>query len=174
MHPAGEGETGLKVELAELSRQRQLQTDLEGLLARKTGQEERLARLKSEAGRAPGDLEALGNIEEREAELRRQDRDLDRLGSDLNRVLSDLKGDYKVQELALAEAVRSTKKVTALGAEGLCPTCERPLEGQRDLLVKKYEDSAARARAEMKSLPPTSSAQMDLNSTGPPVYDESR
>jgi len=51
--------------LAELSRQRQLQTDLEGLLARKTGQVERLARLKSEAGKARQDLEALGNIEER-------------------------------------------------------------------------------------------------------------
>ncbi len=152
MHPAGRKKRGCKSELAELSRQRQLQTDLEGLLARKNGQVERLARLKSEAEKARRDLEALGNIEEREAELRRQDRDLDRLGGDLNRALSDLRGSYKVQELALAEAERSIKKVTALGAEGLCPTCERPLEGQRDLLVKKYESSAARAKAEMEKL----------------------
>lgn len=157
-----EEETGLKIELAELSRQRQLQTDLEGLLARKTGQVERLARLKSEAGKARQDLETLGNIEEREAELRRQDRDLDRLGGELNRVLSDLRGSYKVQEMALAEAERSMKKVAVLGAEGLCPTCERPLEGQRDLLVKKYEDSAARARAEMEKLAASISAQKEL------------
>ena len=157
-----EEETRLKIELAELSRQRQLQTDLEGLQARKTGQVERLARLKSEAGEARRDLEALGNIEEREAELRRQDRDLDRLGGELNRVLSDLRGSYKVQELALAEAERSKKKVTALGAEGLCPTCERPLEGQRDLLIKKYEASATKARVELEKLAARVAAQMEM------------
>ena len=74
------------------------------------------------------------------------------LGSELNRVLADLRGSYKVQELALAEAERSIKKVTALGAEGLCPTCERPLEGQRDLLIKKYENSATFANAEREKL----------------------
>ena len=124
-----EEEKRCKSEMAELSRQKQLQTDLEGLLARKNGQVERLARLKSEAEKARGDLQALGNIEEREAELRHQDKDLDQLGGELNRVLSDLRGSYKIQELALAEAERSIKKVKALGAEGLCPTCERPLEG---------------------------------------------
>jgi DNA repair protein SbcC/Rad50 len=157
-----EEETRFKIELAELSRQRQLQTDLEGLLARKTGQVERLARLKSEAGKARQDLEALGNIEEREAQLRRQDRDLDRLGGELNRVLSDLRGSYKVQELALAEAERSIKKVTSLGAEGLCPICERPLEGQRDLLIKKYEASAAKARVELEKLAARVASQKEL------------
>ena len=157
-----EEETRFKIELAELSRQRQLQTDLEGLLARKTGQVEHLARLKSEAGKARRDLEALGNIEEREAQLRRQDRDLDRLGGDLNRVLSDLRGSYKVQELSLAEFERSIKKVTALGAEGLCPTCERPLEGQRDLLIKKYEASAAKARVELEKLAARVASQKEL------------
>ena len=155
-------ETRFKIELAELSRQRQLQTDLDGLLARKRGQEEHLARLKSEAGKARRDLEALGNIEEREAQLRRQDRDLDQLGGELNRVLSDLRGNYKIQELTLAEAERSIKKVTALGAEGLCPTCERPLEGQRDLLIKKYEASAAKAGVELKKLAARVASQKEL------------
>ena len=83
----------------------------------------------------------------RRQQLRRQDKDLDQLGSELNRVLSDLRGSYRVQELALAEAERSIKRVMALGAEGLCPTCERPLEGQRDLLIKKYENSAAACKS---------------------------
>ena len=157
-----EEEERCKSELEELSRQRQLQTDLEGLLARKNSHEERLARLKSEAGKARGDLEALGNIEEREAQLRRQDKDLDQLVSELNRVLSDLRGSYKVQELALADAERSIKKVMALGAEGLCPTCERPLEGQRNLLIKKYENSAAEAKAELEKLATRVAAQKDL------------
>ena len=47
----------------------------------------------------------------------------------------------------MAEAERSIKKVMALGAEGLCPTCERPLEGQRDLLIKKYENSASNRKS---------------------------
>ena len=84
---------------------------------------------RSEAAKARAEMESLQSIEEKEALLRRQDKDLDQLVSELNRVLADLRGSYKVEELALAEAERSIKKVMALGAEGLCPTCERPLGG---------------------------------------------
>ena len=132
-----EEEKRCKSEMAELSRQKQLQTDLEGLLARKNGQVERLARLKSEAEKARGDLQTLGNIEEREAELRHQDKDLDQLGGELNRVLSDLRGSYKVQELALAEAERSIKKVKALGAEGSLPHLREAVRGPAQSAHKK-------------------------------------
>ncbi len=44
---------------------------------------------------------------------------------------------------------------------GLCPTCERPLEGQRDLLIKKYEDSAANAMAEKEKLAAGIAAQTE-------------
>ena len=127
----------------------------------KSAIEERLARLKSEAEKARLELESLGRIEEKEDQLRRQDRDLDQLGSELNHVLTDLRGSYKVQELALAEADRSLKKVMALGAEGLCPTCERPLEGQRDLLIKKYENSAMYAKVEKEKLAAGIAAQTE-------------
>ena len=120
-----------------------------------------LARLKSEAAQARAEMESLLCIEEKEAQLRRQDKDLDQLGSELNRVLADLRGSYKVEENALAEAERSIKKVKALGAEGLCPTCERPLEGQRDLLIKKYENSATFARAEKEKLAAGIAAQTE-------------
>jgi len=49
----------------------------------------------------------------------------------------------------------------ALGSEGLCPTCERPLEGQRDLLIKKYENSATIAKAEKEKLAARITAQME-------------
>ena len=150
-----------KSELAELMRQRELQKELDGLLARKNAQEERLARLKSEAEKARLELEGLGRIEEKEEQLRRQDKDLDQLGSELNRILAELRGSYRVEELALAEAERSIKKVMALGAEGLCPTCERPLEGQRDLLIKKYENSAMYAKAEKEKLAAGIAAQTE-------------
>jgi exonuclease SbcC len=157
-----EEEMKCKSELLELMRQRELQKELDGLLARKSAVEERLARLKSEAEKARGELEGLGRIEEKEEQLRRQDRDLDQLGSELSRVLADLRGSYRVEELAAAEAERSLKKVKALGAEGLCPTCERPLEDQRDLLIKKYENSAEKAREEKEKLAARIAAQTEM------------
>ena len=157
-----EEEKRCKSELAELMRQRELQKELEGLQARENAQEERLARLKSEAAGAREELEGLGRIEEKEAQLRRQDKDLDQLVSELSRVLSDLRGSCKVQEMALTDAERSIKRVMALGAEGLCPTCERPLEDQRDLLIKKYENSAAEARVEQEKLAARVAAQEEL------------
>jgi len=145
----------------DLVRQRELQKELDGLLARRNVLDERLARLKGEAAAGRAQMESLQSIEEKEAALRRQDRDLDQLVSELNRMLAELRGTYRVQELAQAEAQRSIKKVMALGAEGLCPTCERPLEGQRDLLIKKYEDSAANARAEKEKLAAGIAAQIE-------------
>ena len=93
--------------------------------------------------------------------MRRQDKDLDQLGSELNRILADLRGSYRVEELALAEAERSIKKVMALGEKGLCPTCEQPLEGQRDLLIKKYENSAMYAKVEKEKLAAGIAAQTE-------------
>jgi exonuclease SbcC len=157
-----EEENRCKSELAELMRQRELQKELEGLRARENAQEERLARLKSEAAGAREELEGLGRIEEKEAQLRRQDKDLDQLVGELSHVLSDLRGSCRIQEMALAESERSIKRVMALGAEGLCPTCERPIEDQRDLLIKKYEDTAAEARLEQEKLAARVAAQKEL------------
>ncbi len=156
-----EEEKRCKSELAELVRQRELQKELDGLLARNSAQEERLARLRSEAAKARAEMESLLCIEEKETLLRRQDKDLDQLVSELALVLADLRGSYKVEELALAEAERSIKRVMVLGAEGACPTCERPLQGQRDLLIKKYEKSATVAKAEREKLAVVIAAQTE-------------
>ncbi|HPS90657.1 MAG TPA: SMC family ATPase [Methanothrix sp.] len=136
----------------ELVKEREKAKELDGLLARRTALADRLDRLKAEAAKARAENESLQGIEEREAGLRRQDKDLDQLVSDLNSGLAELRGGYRVQELAQEEAERSLKKVMILGAEGVCPTCERPLEGQRDLLIKKYGDCSALARAEKEKL----------------------
>ena len=136
----------------ELVKERERAMELDGLLVRRKALDERLDRLKGEAAKARTEMEGLQSIEEREAWLRRQDKDLDQLVSDLNSGLVELRGGYRVQELAQAEAERSMKKVMILGEEGICPTCERPLEGQRDLLIKKYGDCSALARAEKEKL----------------------
>jgi exonuclease SbcC len=146
---------------AEQIGQRELQKELDGLLARRNVLDERLARLKGEAAVARAEMENLQSIDEKEAALRRQDKDLDQLVSELTLVLAELRGSYRVEELAHAEAQRSIKKVMALGAKGLCPTCERPLEGQRDMLLKKYEDSAAIAKAEKEKLAAGIAAQTE-------------
>jgi exonuclease SbcC len=156
-----EEEKRCKSELAKLALQRELQKELDGLLARNNAQEERLARLRSEAAKARAEMESLLCIEEKEALLCRQDKDLDQLVSELALVLADLRGSYKVEEQNHAEAERSIRKVKALGAEGLCPTCERPLQGQRDLLIKKYENSATVAKAEREKLAVAIAAQTE-------------
>ncbi|OPY51113.1 MAG: DNA double-strand break repair Rad50 ATPase [Methanosaeta sp. PtaU1.Bin112] len=154
-----EEEKSCRTRQQEHLRQRDLQKELDGLLAQRKSLDEKLARLKGEAERARAEMEGLQNIEEREEGLRRQDKDLDQLVSELNSVLAELRGSYRMQELSRAEAERSLKKVMALGEEGVCPTCERPLEGQRNLLISKYEDSAAIAKAEMEKLAAGISAQ---------------
>ena len=160
--PCLEEEKRLKGELAELSIQREKQKELEGFTSRKVALESRRARLEGEAVKARQELDNLGSLEQRETELRRQDRDLDRLGTELNHILADLRGSLKVQELAIAEAERSIKRVKALGAEGLCPTCERPLQDQRDHLLQKYENATAQAKEEREKLQTKIAAQMEL------------
>jgi len=139
-------------ELADLLREKEKQKEIEDLQVKKSGLEERLALRRSEAEGARAEMEALKDIEAREKLLLRQDRDLDQLNSELSRILAETRGSYKAAEKALGEVERSLQRVKALGEEGLCPTCEKPLEGQRDLLIGKYECSLVQAREEIKRL----------------------
>ena len=111
-----------------------------------------MAALQETAVKVQENLSILGELEKREAQLRCQDKDLDSLGSDLNNSLADLRGAQKAQETAYLENERALKKVRSLGREGLCPTCERPIEGQRDMLMKKYETALSRAGVEKERL----------------------
>ena len=151
-----------RAELEDLMVARERNRQLTDLAGRERALEERLARLKALAEKARADVEGLAAIESREEELRRQDRDLDRLGSDLARELAELRGSFKAQEMALAEAERAIRKVGSLGEAGLCPTCERPLQGQRDLLLGKYESAREAARREKEALAARISAQTEL------------
>jgi exonuclease SbcC len=147
-----EEEKKFKEELSELLRQREKKKGLDVLLVRKSGIEERLARLKIEAERAEQQINNLSDIDGKEAALLRQDRDLDHLNSELSLLLADMRGSYKVAENALAEAEGALMKVRELGEDGQCPTCERPLSGQRDLLISKYENSMSAARGEKEKI----------------------
>jgi len=151
----------LEQEQKEMSLQRERQKELDGLASRRKALEERRERLESEAARVRQALEGLGDLDEQERRLWAQDRELDGLGTDLNSILADLRGSLKVQERALLDAQRSVKKVTALGEKGVCPTCERPLEGQHEELLKKYQLAAFRAEKEISDLQTAIRSQME-------------
>ncbi|NPV61230.1 MAG: SMC family ATPase [Methanotrichaceae archaeon] len=118
------------------------------LLTRIRSFQDRIDRLDRESSALKLELEGLQDLEAQEERLRSQDRDLDRLGSDLNRGLAELQGSLRVQELAAADARKNLERAERLGGEDLCPTCERPLGEQRDLLLKKYRQAIADADQE--------------------------
>jgi len=147
-----EEEAACREELSHLLRQREMKKERDELLARASSLEERLACRRKEQEMAREEKEALGDIEAREELVLRQDRDLEELNSELSRLLADMRGNYKVAESSLAEAERSLQRALSLGEEAVCPTCERPLQGQKTLLMNKYEQTAAIAREEKKRL----------------------
>jgi exonuclease SbcC len=150
--PAIEEEKRLKVEQTKLSGEKERQRELDLLESQKKALAGRVAALREAAAKIRENLLGLGDLEEREEQLRRQDKDLDSLGSELNNALADLRGSLKVQENTYLENERALKKVKSLGSEGLCPTCERPIEGQRDLLLGKYQSALAQAKEEREKL----------------------
>src|SRR5690606_1540717 len=135
-----------------LSGEKERQRELDLLESQKKALAGRIAALREAAAKIRENLLGLGDLEEREEQLRRQDKDLDSLGSELNNALADLRGSLKVQENTYLENERALKKVRSLGSEGLCPTCERPIEGQRDLLLGKYQFALAQAKEEREKL----------------------
>ncbi len=150
--PLREEHGKLQSEMAELGVQREKQREKDGLSSRHDVLGGRRTRLEKEMVEARQELASLGNLDDLEAKLRNQDRDLDSLGTELNNGLAELRGGLKVQELAKLDALRNLSKVKALGAEGVCPTCERPLEGQSDLLIRKYELEVSQAEKDIANL----------------------
>lgn len=143
--PCQEEHKQLQNEVAELCAQRERQGKIDDLTCRSEALGDRKRKLEDELEAGLKELSALGDLEGQEASLRNQDKDLDWLVTDLNASLAEMRGSMKVQELAKSEAQKNLSKVRALGWESICPTCERPLEGQSHLLIKKYEAEAALA-----------------------------
>lgn len=150
--PCQEEHRQLQNEMAELCVQRERQRKKDDLTYRIEALEDRKRKLEDELETGLKVLSTLGDLEVKEASLRDQDRDLDRLVTDLNASLAELRGSLKVQELAKSEAQKNLSKVRALGWESICPTCERPLEGQSHLLIKKYEAETFQAEKTISDL----------------------
>jgi exonuclease SbcC len=159
--PARDEVLRLKIERSDLALQKEKQMEKERLLSLQASIQSRKAKLEGQMAGVRWELEGLSGLEEQETLLRQQDRELDRLSSELNSVLADMRGGLKVQELTMAEAKANLAKVRALGSEGICPTCERPLQGQSDLLMEKYKVAVAQANEEIVGLSSRMKNQID-------------
>ena len=97
-----------------------------------------ISKLSEDANAADYELSALSNLDEREAMLIEQDKSMHAIGEELNRNLIDLKSRGSVYQSKRDEAKSSLERVRILGAKGNCPTCERPLGEQHEVLLSKY------------------------------------
>jgi len=151
----------LQEELQDQERLSAKQKKADELSIRLSSLQDRQSKLDRERTSLQSQLQALQGLEAQEEQLRKQDRELDQLGSDLGRVLAELQASLKVQNLARAEAQRNLKRVQGLGGEALCPTCERPLGEQREMLLKKYRQSEKEAESQAASIQVQMQAQKE-------------
>ncbi|MGA9099742.1 MAG: SMC family ATPase [Methanotrichaceae archaeon] len=143
----------LQKEFIQAGRQKELQKELDSLNAQKSNLEARIQKLENQMAAVKKDLALLGDLALRDAELKKQDTDLDRLGMDLNNGLADLKGKLAIEEAQRIDALQNLARMKSLGKDSNCPTCERPLGEQYVKLVQKYElacSSANERSAELK------------------------
>lgn len=129
----------LKDELAFSSTQKEKKKVLDDLVDRKINLEARRNRLLESASISRLEISAIGDLAATQSELMKLEIDLDLLGTDLNNCLTELKGECSVCRSSKNEASRNLARVKSLGADGSCPTCERPLGEQHELLIGKYE-----------------------------------
>ncbi len=142
----------LKDEQALVSVQKEKKKVQDDLVERKGNLEARKSRLFGLAGTAREEIEALGDLGAKEAELIKLEGDLDKLGTDLHKGLADLKGEGGALSARMREAFGNLARVRSLGSSGKCPTCERPLGEQHDLLLRKYELSASESEKGLTEL----------------------
>jgi len=142
----------LQKEFIHASRQKDLQKEIDSLNAQKSNLEVRIQKLENQIAFVKKDIALLGDLALRDAELKKQDTDLDRLGMDLNNGLADLKGKLAIEEAQRIEALQNLAMMKSLGKDSNCPTCERPLGEQYVKLVQKYEQSFRKANEHVAEL----------------------
>jgi exonuclease SbcC len=145
----------LQREFISAGRQRELQKEKELLNSRRSVLKDRLDPLEGQTAAIKRDLESIGDLAVMEADLKRNDMELDGLGDELNNGLAELRSEHKIEEARRSEALQNLIKVRGLGADSNCPTCERALGEQYTKLVVKYEAAVAKAgerEADLKRL----------------------
>ena len=152
LQPSKEEQIRLRKALEELTHRKEMKRELDSLMSRRTALEFRRQKLSDQISSIRKDILAMGDLEARDAELKEQDRNLDKLCTDLSNDLAELKSRQGVLEAARTRAIKSQAEVRALGTEGVCPTCERPLGDQYKQLLAKYQAVATEAEGSSAEL----------------------
>lgn len=140
---------------AEISRQkneREKRRRLSELGERQAAVASRIDSLRAEVAALDGEISELGDLTGREADLQKRGEEIDRLKKSLEGEIADLNLKISVSRRELEEAAEERSRIEALGEESLCPACERPLAGQRDLLLEKYGTAASKAEERISCL----------------------
>jgi exonuclease SbcC len=150
--PSLERHKSLQVEILRQEMGREKQRRLFDLEKRAAAVRSRIGGLVAKAARLDEEVSRLGDLDERETDLKGREKELDRQEQSLEEKLAGLNLKMEVSRRELGEARRQRAKIEALGEESLCPTCERPLAGQRHLLLEKYQTAASAAEEKISSL----------------------
>ena len=150
--PAVERRLSLEAEISRLEEERTKQSRLSDLEERAAAVRARIDGLGAKAAGLDDEISKLGNLEEMEANLRVREEEIDSSVRDLEEQLAGLNLRLEVSRKELCEAEDQRAKIEDLGEESLCPTCERPLAGQRHLLLEKYQRAASAAEERISSL----------------------
>jgi len=149
--PAVERRRWLEAEVSRLEEEKEKSKRLSDLEERGAAVRAKIDGLRAKVSGLDDEISKLGHLEEREAELGEREEQIARLQRDLEEKLAGLNLKLEVLRRELAEASGQRSKIEALGDGSLCPTCERPLAGQRDLLLEKYRRAASAAEERISS-----------------------
>jgi len=150
--PAVERRRSLEAEISQLEEERGKRDRLSDLEERAAAVRAKIDGLVAQASGLDDEISKLGDLEERGADLREREEEIDSLVGDLEEKLAGLNLRLEVSRGELCEAEEQRARIEDLGEESLCPTCERPLAGQRHLLLEKYQRAASTAEERISSL----------------------
>jgi len=150
--PAVERRRYLEAEISRLKEEREKRSRLSDLEARAAAVRSRIDGLAEKATALDDEVSKLGDLEKRGADLREREEEISSQVGDLEEKLADLNLRLEVSRRELREASEQRTKIEALGEDSLCPTCERPLSGQRHLLLEKYKRVTSAAEEKISSL----------------------
>lgn len=99
---------------------------------------EQMGRLSADENAVLRELSNLSDLAARESDLIESEKHLQAQDDELNRNLINLNREISVCQEKERDARANLERVERLGAEGTCPTCERPLGEQHTVLQNKY------------------------------------
>jgi len=142
----------LEAEISRQKREREKSRRLSELEERAVAVVSRIDSLRAGVATLDEEISELGDLPAREADLQKRGEEIDRLLRSVDDEIADLNLKISVSRREQAVAAEERSRIEALGEESLCPACERPLAGQRDLLLEKYGKAASAAAERISRL----------------------